>query len=250
MAAEKRSREVPFMAVTLSGLRSGVNFCHARIAAAPEPGNAERSAGSGGTRPPRMNFPLFQLPDGAPVLLRPVTPADEPLVVEAFRRLSPESRYYRFWSHYPEIPAEMAKRLADPDGGNHVAWTAQIPELPNDPGYGAGSYWRSRTAPDEAELSFTIADEAQHRGVGTLLLAVLWTIGTARGVKVFTGFALPDNYAVHDWFRALGADVRWDGGQFSILLPLDISRLPDTSAAAALRERLAEVEDPLRRVMA
>jgi GNAT superfamily N-acetyltransferase len=185
---------------------------------------------------------LFELADGTPVLLRTFLPEDRKAVEEAFRRLSRESRYYRFWSRQEEIPDSILNRFLNSRPGHHETWAVQDPASPDEPGYGGGSFWRSDTEPDLAEISLTVADEAQHRGVGTLLLAWLWLRAKAAGIQRLHGAVLADNYTVLDWFRALGATIKMERGQYAFELQLDEALLKDTRAAERLKARLREME--------
>jgi GNAT superfamily N-acetyltransferase len=184
---------------------------------------------------------LVKLPDGTPVLLRLFTPADRAAVLEAFRSLSLDSHYYRFWTRHRELPDSLLNRFLNPEPGLHETWAAQDPAAPEQPGYGGGSFWRQTEDPWRAEISLTVADGAQHRGVGLLLLAQLWLRARLAGVTEFYGVVLPDNYTVLDWFRALGARIRLERGQYDFVLGLDEEALKDTPTSARLKERLAEL---------
>ena len=180
------------------------------------------------------------LADGTGVILRRISPEDREALAEAYRRLSPEARYYRFWSRVRELNGRLLDQLAAPPSEGHVAWAA-FPKQPSDePGLGAGSFWRLGDDPDLAEMSFTVADEWRHRGLGSLLLAALWHDATARGVRAFVGHALADNFAATDWFSALGAVGSVTAGQIRWVLPLDEALLPGTSAARRLRQALVD----------
>lgn len=194
-------------------------------------------------RMPDVTYPPLPLAldDGTPVILRPVGPGDRDAVVAAFARLSPESRYYRFWTRHQRLPDSILQRFLQADQVRQGVWAALDPARPDEPGYGAGSWWRSESDASAAEVSFTVADEVQHRGVGTLLLAVLWSAARRRGITRFVGHALPDNYAVLDWFRSLGAAVEIEPGQYIMTLSLDEEVLPRRGAAERLRRRLQEV---------
>lgn len=185
--------------------------------------------------------PVAQLTNGQAVLVRLFTPADRGAVLEAFRRLSPDSRYHRFWDAQKAPPDSVLNRFLNPRPGLHETWAAQRPEAPDEPGYGGGSFWRSEEEPWRAELSLTVADEAQHTGVGTVLLAVLWHRARHAGIEELCGYILPDNYAMLDWMRALGAKLRLESGQYFFHLPLKEEGLKDSKTAVRLRERLAEV---------
>jgi len=184
---------------------------------------------------------VLHLQDGTPVLLRTFVPGDRESIIEAFRRLSVDSRYYRFWSGQEQIPDSLLNRFLNPVPGEHETWAALDPERPDEPGYGGASYWRSTKFPHRAEISFTVADEMQRRGLGTLLLALLWLRARASGVTQFTGVVLPDNYTVLNWFRALGSQMAYERGQYSFDLMLDEELLKDTTAAASLKSRIEEI---------
>lgn len=185
---------------------------------------------------------VVTLDDGTQILLRMFTPADRETVKEAFRRLSPDSRYYRFWSKQDGVPDSLLNSFLNAEPGRHETWAALDPDRPDEPGYGGGSFWRSKTDPDSAEISFTVADECQHKGIGNLLLAVVWIRAAQCGIKKLCGYALPDNYAVLDWFRALGAKMTLSSGHFQFVLPLDEAGLKESHTSAKLKAALREVE--------
>lgn len=189
--------------------------------------------------------PIVQLHDGTPVHLRLLKPADRDAVIEALHRLSPDSRYYRFWSKLEGVSENLLQRFLNPEPGQHETWVAQDPERLGEPGYGGGSFWRSERNPEEAEISFIVADEAQRRGVGTLLLALIWVRAEKAGITRFTGHVLPDNYSVLDWFRALGAGMHYQSGQYTFEVVLDESRLRKSVTSAKLTvwlQKLREME--------
>ncbi len=189
-----------------------------------------------------MAWFLAHLAHGQTVLLRLFTPADRAAVVEAFRRLSPESRYHRFWDAQKGPPDSLLNRFLNPRPGLHETWAALPPEAPDEPGHGGGSFWRSEEEPWTAEISLTVADEMQHSGVGTVLLAMLWHRAKRSGITEFHGYVLPDNYAMLDWMRALGAALKLQSGAYTFWLPLDEASLRESPTANRLRRRLAEVE--------
>ncbi len=191
--------------------------------------------------PPTSNYPQVCLADGQPVMLRPVVAADRELVARAFDRLSPRSRYFRFWTHYRRLGDSMLTRLVEADQWDHVVWAAMDPARPVEPGFGGASYWRSKEDPALAEMSFTVADEAQRRGVGTLLLAVLWLLAERRGIDRFIGYTLLENHGARRWFTGLGAQVRAVGPQTVVRLALDRSRLAPGRSSARLEQWLEQL---------
>lgn len=185
-----------------------------------------------------------KLSDGTKVVLRPLGPADRGALAEGYRRLSPESRYQRFWVHTGEIIGErMLDRLLEIDPRQHTVWAVLDPTREY-PGLGAASFWRSEDDPEQAEFSCTVLDSDQRRGVGTLLLSVLWLRALAVGVRRFVGYTMPENLAAIRWMRDTGAEAEWDGYKVIFrwnLMSLD--DIPPTPAGVALAERLAELTE-------
>jgi GNAT superfamily N-acetyltransferase len=186
--------------------------------------------------------PVIHLENGAAVLLRLLAPEDREAVIESFRRLSPDSRYYRLWSNQRTLPDSLLNRFLHAEPGQHETWAALHPESPLEPGCGGASFWRSEAHPEQAEISLTVADECQHSGVGTVLLAVLWLRARRAGIGEFFGHVLPDNYAMLGWMRALGARLKLERGQFVFHLPLEADALKPTPAGARFASRLRELE--------
>jgi len=52
-------------------------------------------------------------------------PADREKLLAAFDRVSPESRYRRFFTVTPRLPEKLLRRLLDTDGWNHFAIGAE-----------------------------------------------------------------------------------------------------------------------------
>ena len=119
------------------------------------------------------------------MLLRPLLPDDRERIIEAFRRLSPESTYFRFWTSFRGANPTFIDRLCAEDQGQHASWIIVIENNDDVPGVGGGSFWRSGENADTAEVSFTVADEFQGQGAGTILLAAIWEHAYSIGIRKF-----------------------------------------------------------------
>ena len=64
------------------------------------------------------------LRDGTRIAVRALVPDDRELIVAAFERLSPRSRYLRFFSPLPRLTTGMLDALMDVDHVRHVALVA------------------------------------------------------------------------------------------------------------------------------
>jgi acetyltransferase len=183
-----------------------------------------------------------RLRDRTPVLVRPLGPDDRAALAEAYRRLSPEARYHRFWTHTGEMIGErMLDRLLAVDPATHAAWAVLDP-LREFPGIGAASWWRGSPQLHEAEFSITVLDGDQGRGIGTLLLAVMWLTAFRAGMSGLVAYALPENRRAALWMRACGAEGSWDGYKLVYRWDLaDLKSLPPTRAGAELADWLARL---------
>jgi len=114
-----------------------------------------------------------------------------------------------------------AARLADADGADHLSWIALDPADEAFPGFGGASYWRDPDHPARAELSFTIADAWQRRGLATLLYSILWFEGWKNGVRHFTGQCRKSNLAMVGWWIEMGGRTKEGNRHIDLDLPLE-----------------------------
>ena len=184
----------------------------------------------------------LQLRDGTPVIVRPLIEEDRPLVAETYRRLSPEARYQRFWTRTGEMLGDaMLDRLIAQNPTQHMTWVVLDPAR-EFPGVGGASWWRNAANAEEAEISAMVLDDDQHRGVGTLLLAVMWLTAFRAGLEHLVAYTLADNRRAADWMRDCGALGTWDGYKLVFRWDLDnLDSLPETPAATDLAAWLAEL---------
>lgn len=195
-------------------------------------------------RPPDP-LPLT-LRDGTPVIARPLTPGDRAALAEAYRRLSPEARYHRFWTHTGEMIGEaMLNRILDLDPVRHVSWAVLDPAR-KFPGLGAASWWRNASDPTEAEVSITILDGDQGRGIGTLLLAILWLNAMSAGIESIVAYTLQENQRAVGWINACGGSGTWDGYKLVFRWRLEnLDAIPPTGPGSELAGWLARLAPEL-----
>ena len=158
----------------------------------------------------------WTLRDGTPVVIRPVRPEDEPLVVRFHERLSERSVRYRYFAPLRPEQRNARERLIrlcfidyDRDMAlvvERLAGPAKQPEI-----IGVGRLNRLHHG-DEAEFALTIADEWQGRGLGTLLLARLVEVARWEGLARIVGTILPDNHEMLRVARKVGFTVELEPG--------------------------------------
>ncbi|MGH9022764.1 MAG: GNAT family N-acetyltransferase, partial [Acidimicrobiia bacterium] len=135
----------------------------------------------------------IEVSDGLEVVLRPVVPEDKKLLEEGFERLSPESRYRRFFSPVPRLSEALLSYLTDLDYHDHFAWAALVRENGRDALAGVSRYGRLPEHPGSAEMAVTVIDPYQHRGIGTLLLDALVLRAIGAGISQLEGHVLAEN---------------------------------------------------------
>src|SRR5919112_4916044 len=130
------------------------------------------------------------LTDGGVAHLRPIKPTDAGMLVAFYDRVSPESKYLRFFAPYPKLSDRDVARFTQVDYVDRVALILTV----GDQMIAVGRY--DRTEDDHAEVAFLVEDAHQGRGIAQLLLEHLAQAGRERGVERFIAHVLADNQAM------------------------------------------------------
>jgi len=169
------------------------------------------------------------LPGGEVVTLRPIQPDDRGALHDAFMRLSPESRYRRFFAPITDLTDEKLTYLCCVDGIDHFALVATTvtPDLKSELGVGVARFVRSSRDPGAAEAAVTVVDDMQHRGIGKLLMLTLVEAALERGIRRLTGEVLATNEPVLEALRASGAKLEsLEEGTVRFEVPLGAGKEP------------------------
>ncbi|HET9647604.1 MAG TPA: GNAT family N-acetyltransferase, partial [Microlunatus sp.] len=90
------------------------------------------------------------LTDGGVAHLRPIRPEDAQILVEFYDRVSPESKYLRFFAPYPKLSQRDVQRFTEVDYVDRVAFILTVgPQM-----IAVGRY--DRAYRDEAEVAFLV----------------------------------------------------------------------------------------------
>ncbi len=136
------------------------------------------------------------LPDGLEIEIRPISPADKPLLAAGLAALSEESRQRRFLSSKPRFTGGELRYLTEVDGHDHVALVAIDPADP-DRLIGVARWIRLHDDPEAAEVAIVVGDDWQGRGVGTLLAEAVAEEARLHGIRRFTATMQSDNVPAH-----------------------------------------------------
>ena len=143
------------------------------------------------------------LRDGTRIAVRPIEPEDRARLLAAFERLSPDSRYRRFFSPVTHLSEAQLDHLTRVDHHDHEALVAMAPD--EDRIIGVARYVRTR--PGHAEPAITVADDWQRRGVATALLGLLVGRALDEGIGTFDAIVLVGNRDAIHALRRLGPTV-------------------------------------------
>jgi protein lysine acetyltransferase len=144
-----------------------------------------------------MGGVIERLPDGAPVLIRPIRPDDKGMLSDGLRRLSPQSAQRRFLTPKRSFSRAELRYLTEVDGRDHVALVAEYPADPTRRLIAVARFVRLETDSDAAEVAVTVADEWQGRGLGSLLGRHLAHAARNRAIRRFTATMASENVPAH-----------------------------------------------------
>lgn len=182
------------------------------------------------------------LRDGTRVTIRPIEPDDKEGLARGFERLSPESRYRRFFRPLRRLSAADLRYLTEVDHDDHEALVAVHdadagPEL-----IGVARYVRSDEDPTAAEVAVTVLDDWHGRGVASELLRRLVRRAREQRVERFVALVLGENRDALELFQHVAANdarPRRREGYVELLIELPEERLAGTALGRALRTAAA-----------
>ncbi|MGN7701067.1 bifunctional acetate--CoA ligase family protein/GNAT family N-acetyltransferase [Cellulosimicrobium sp. 22601] len=194
------------------------------------------------------------LRDGTTTHVRPIRPEDADALQRFHVGQSERSTYLRFFAPMERLSERDLERFTRVDHVDRVALVAVRPrdeaagpaepageERTGDVGEDIIGVARfDRTGASEAEVAFNIADSAQGRGLGSVLLEHVAAAARERGVRRFTAEVLPQNGKMLAVFREAGYDVRQQMDDGFVQVSVDLDPTERSRAVMADREHRAE----------
>lgn len=177
--------------------------------------------------------------DGHRLLFRPIAPNDKELIRKGFERLSPQSRYRRFFRHIDRLSPDDLRYLTEVDFVDHVAWVVLLPDEAGRPGVGVARWVRLAGEHTVAEAAVTVIDDWHGRGIGKTLLFLLAKSARAAGIEAFRAWVMGENRPLLGLLADRGARYgSWDRGVVEIDVPLpdDPDDLVGSAAPLVLKE--------------
>ena len=134
----------------------------------------------------------YQCSSGELVTIRPIMPEDADLEQEFVKRLSPESKYFRFMNTLRELSQAQLVRMTQIDYDREMAFVATVVQDGKEFELGVARY---ATNPDGASCEFAIvvADDWHGKGLARRLMTAIVDTARARGLKFMNGDFLAEN---------------------------------------------------------
>lgn len=138
------------------------------------------------------------LKDERQVTLREIRESDADEIVQAFDRLSKDSRFARFMHHKQQINEQALHKGVRPKPGREFVYVATVPAADGIDVVGAAQYVPAAgsdtsTDADTCEFAITVADDWRGSGLAKELLASLVRRARRDGYVAMEGFVLSSN---------------------------------------------------------
>src|SRR5208283_6133350 len=141
----------------------------------------------------------WKMKDGKEVVIRPIRPEDEPLMITFHEKLSERSVYLRYFQPLKltqRTAHERLTRICFIDYNREMALVAERPNEAGEPEILAIGRLSKIHGRDEAELAALAIDAAQHKGLGTELYRRLIEVARDEKLKRVVSNVLPENREV------------------------------------------------------
>jgi GNAT superfamily N-acetyltransferase len=146
---------------------------------------------------------------GQAVTIRPIGTSDTVMEAAFIRKLSLETKHYRFFGAVKELSATAIKRLCSTEGPHDLAFVATTHDAGSEVEIGVCRY-----APDSKaevrEMAVTISDEWQHTGLGKLLITHLISAARQFGVRTLYSVEFADNTMMRELAKEVGMSASRD----------------------------------------
>jgi acetyltransferase len=152
---------------------------------------------------PRELSTTQQLADGTEVVMRPIRPEDAQDEQRFVQSLSSQSKFFRFMKAQNELTPEMLRRFTQIDYDREMAFVATVEQAGQHRQIGVSRYVSNPDA-TSCEFALVVADEWQHKGIGTRLMEALIGVARARGLHDMQGEVLVENHGMLRLVESLG----------------------------------------------
>ncbi len=145
----------------------------------------------------------YKTRDGLTVKIRPISPEDAELEQEFVRRLSPETKYFRFMNTLRELSPAQLVRLTQIDYDREMAFVALTEIEGKEIEVGVARYAMNPDG-ESCEFAIVVADDWQGKGLARRLMGVIIDTARSRGIRYMNGDFLAENRRMIQFVTTLG----------------------------------------------
>jgi acetyltransferase len=145
----------------------------------------------------------YQTKDGLTVTIRPISPEDAEMEQEFVRKLSAETKYFRFMNTLRELSPAQLVRLTQIDYDREMAFVALVEQDGKETEVGVARYAMNPDG-ESCEFAIVVADDWQGKGLARRLMSVIIDTARSRGLKYMNGDFLAENRRMLQFVATLG----------------------------------------------
>lgn len=153
----------------------------------------------------------IRIVNNVPVLIRPIRPEDEPLMIHFHQSLSEQSIYYRFFrsiTYDRRVEHERLSKICFLDYDREIALVAIDESIGTSQKIvGVGRLTHPRRNED-AEFALLVSDQIQGKGLGKQLLRHLIEVARQESFQRIVGYILPENRSMIHIAEQLGFRIK------------------------------------------
>jgi RimJ/RimL family protein N-acetyltransferase len=169
-----------------------------------------------------------RLADGRRLHIRALRPCEGKPIRDLYARLSPRTRYNRFFSPMPALPDSIVRLLSCIDYRNGVALVAEDERSGQPSAVALGSFGAIDDV--SAEIAIVVQDGWQRQGLGSALVAKLLQAAEDRGFHRFVVSILAENTVIRNVLARFGRVIA-STTRSGVAEIVFVRRTPATSAA-------------------
>ena len=136
----------------------------------------------------------MSLPNGELLRIRPLGRGEDLPIRQLYERLSPETRYLRFFSPMPRLPEPVLRLISCVDYRRQLALLAELDAPDGVQVVALASF--AAIDHSTAEVGLVVADQWQRQGIGTALASRVLLAAEARGFDRFVAHVLHGNAGI------------------------------------------------------
>ncbi|HVP11763.1 MAG TPA: GNAT family N-acetyltransferase [Phycisphaerae bacterium] len=146
------------------------------------------------------------LKDSRTVFIRPIRPEDEPMMKDMFYSFSERTRYLRFHGPMKSFPHARLQVFCNVDYDQEMTLIGVVGQPGEEDVVALGCYIHDQGT-NTAEVAFSVRDDWQNKGLGSILFRKLVDIGRERSIDVFHAEVLTENLPMLNVFHHSGCTV-------------------------------------------